>query len=449
MSTKITVKVAPSLSELVPQRIQYVLDFITNHPLNSQHIPFQVAHQADEGTINIQYGSDEKNTAIFQIPAQALFFKKQFNPKAPVSNEYTYNEQKLYAVQAQKSSTQAFLINGQFQFDIFETIFFHLSRYEEFVLPTTAFDQFGRVKADAQFLVRNHLEKTPVIDRLVFCFLDALKLNPPHISSQAVMTHDIDGMKKFSSPFTIFRKTGGVLWRQKNWPAVKKLWTSYYQYFSNKAPDPYDVFDWMLIKNLDKKIIYFLVDGNTPYDSPYPLKDYFKRVVQQAKSRGYHIGIHPSFDTFKNPERLGQEIQKLANCLDQPILFSRQHYLRFSMKETPTIIEDLGIQEDSSLGYNDRIGFRCGTGFSYHLYNFDEERPFKFLENPMVMMDYALILEGNFQTDRITAIWNDFLQQNKYFTSTTYLFHNSRFDQSWIENIPLKAMYLDLINQYP
>ena len=447
MNPTINVKIAPSLSGLVQQRIHYVLDFITNHPLNSQKINFQLENHKPEARLELYYGNNSSEEATFQIPAQQLYFKKQFNSKTPNCNEYTYHEQKIYAVQELKQSTQQFILNNQFQLDVFETIFFHISRYEEFVLPATALDQFGRVRAEAQFLVQNSIEKIPVVDRLIYCFLDALNLKPQYKLSDAIMTHDIDGMKKFTSPLNIFKKTAGVLWRQKQWRAVKKLWISYYQYFTHNAPDPYDVFDWMLTDNLHKKIIYFLVDGDTKYDSPYPLEGYFKRVVQQAKSRGYQIGIHPSFNTFKNPKMMSHEIQKLSDSLNQPIHYSRQHYLRFAIQETPAILENLGIQEDSSIGYNDRIGFRCGTGFNYHLYNFSEERPFKFLENPMVMMDYALILEGNFQTNRILNIWNEFLQQNKYLTSITYLFHNSRFDQSWIENIPLKKIYLDLIKQ--
>ena len=96
---------------------------------------------------------------------------------------------------------------------------------------------------------------------------------------------------------------------------------------------------------------------------------------------------------------------------------------------------------DESLGFPDRVGFRCGTGFPYHLYNFTKEKAYHFLEIPLVFMESALLRESGFNEDKLKEIWSSFLNENARNTMITFNFHNSRFYDAALSGINLEELY--------
>lgn len=439
----------PSLNQLIIQRLNYVLEFLTTHPLNASHVRFELNSKSLPVTPNriLEYGSHRQFADSFFVPAYLQAFAPQAKVNSLCCNHYIYEHQALYSVEEANRTPDAFFQDKVFGFDIFSTLFFHISRIEEYHLERTDRDPFNRTRASAQFLVQHKIEKIPVVDHLVFYFLKALGLQPEKKSTSMIISHDIDELTKFSSLFNTIKKTGGLLLRERHRAPIHKLWYSYLKYAIGSEKDPYDVFDWLLTDSSKpiKKVIYYLVGGNTRYDSPYPLKQKFQETVRMALERSYVIGIHPSFDTYDDFDMMKKEKDQLAEATKLEITNSRQHFLRFSFPITPDNLEKLGIIEDSSLGYNDRIGFRCGTGFPYKLYNFREERPYAFLESPMVFMDYSLFLEGQHSKQHITRLWSDFITQNNQLTCINFNFHNSRFDYAWMKGLPLKSLYADLL----
>ena len=69
---------------------------------------------------------------------------------------------------------------------------------------------------------------------------------------------------------------------------------------------------------------------------------------------------------------------------------SRQHYLRFSLRETYQQLIDLEIEEDYSMGYASHVGFRASTCTPFYFYDLDFEiqTPLKIF--PFVLMDTTL-----------------------------------------------------------
>ena len=47
----------------------------------------------------------------------------------------------------------------------------------------------------------------------------------------------------------------------------------------------------------------------------------------------------------------------------------------------------MGIEVDSTLGYAEKSGFRCGTCIDYHPYDFKNDKPMKIIERPLILMD--------------------------------------------------------------
>lgn len=94
------------------------------------------------------------------------------------------------------------------------------------------------------------------------------------------------------------------------------------------------------------------------YDPGEPrLRNELVRLV----GRGWAIGLHPSFDTWKDPARMRCERDAVAEVSGAPVTFCRQHWLRFSWRDTWEAQGAAGIGFDSTLGFNDRPGFRNGA----------------------------------------------------------------------------------------
>lgn len=106
---------------------------------------------------------------------------------------------------------------------------------------------------------------------------------------------------------------------------------------------------------------------------------------------GGGVGLHGSYDSIVEHRDLGREAKKLADAIGGRPTGSRQHWLRFDAY--PSLygsVEAQGFLFDSTLGFPRSVGFRNGAPFAFPPYHFTEERPCRFLEIPLVVMDAAL-----------------------------------------------------------
>jgi hypothetical protein len=291
-----------------------------------------------------------------------------------------------------------------------------------------------------------------VVDHLVYCFLKALKQElggnfklPPNFPTQYRLTYDVDLLEKYAK-FPPFRSFAKYLFKTPNLAALSTLAATYWATKLGQTKDPYLTFDWMLRHDFKGgQIVYFLVSGASKYDKPFPeINHKYKETVRLAQERGATIGLHPSYNSVDSLERMISEKEILEDLAGEKIRHSRQHFLHFSWEATPEILEKAGIEEDSSLGFSDRIGFRCGTGFPYFLYHFSRERPHHLKETPMVLMDVGLMREAGNQGEKVQMLWDDFLSNNPYLTQITFNFHNSRFFDAALDGVDLKRLFHSL-----
>ncbi len=417
-------------------RIDYVLRFLESHPLLIDQIVFTTA-SSSATDLRIYYGPTAKADTVF-VPAQQLIFQENFNDTISICpNSYSFDSYTLYSVERERKSGQPFFQDHHYTMDWIEMIFFHISRLEEYLCPAHQKNSWGAHPPDAQFLVRHDLSQMPVIDHLVYCLGCSFGLTLSPSRTQYHISHDIDAVTLQPSLLQKSRATLGVLWRGQSLGAISRIWASV------RGENPYDIFDWMLREQQDRqRSIYWLVGGQTKYDSPF---DFASPVVQRAlkwgRERGYTMGLHPSYATWQDQTTMEAEKHRFEQLVGTPVRATRQHYLHFSWPETPRILENLGFETDSSLGFTDRIGFRCGTGFGYQLYNFERERPFAFTEVPLVWMDSALLRAVNYQPAAFRTAWDQFLKDNSHLTQITFNFHNTRFYDAWLHDIPLREYF--------
>ena len=136
---------------------------------------------------------------------------------------------------------------------------------------------------------------------------------------------------------------------------------------------------------------FFLLMGDAArYDTnPSPNLPAQQALIQDLASR-YSLGIHPSYQSNLEPERLMMEKQRLEKISQQHITHSRQHFLKLHLPETYRRLIAAGIQADYSMGYADDTGFRAGTAVPFPWYDLEREACTNLIVYPFVAMDVTL-----------------------------------------------------------
>jgi peptidoglycan/xylan/chitin deacetylase (PgdA/CDA1 family) len=114
-------------------------------------------------------------------------------------------------------------------------------------------------------------------------------------------------------------------------------------------------------------------------------------VIREICRRGCEIGLHPSWYSFNNADEMKRQKTVLENALGHEVVSVRQHYLHYDIRVTPRVQADSGFKYDSTLGFNDNIGFRFGTSYPWRLFDLYAEQELGIVEIPLIIQDNALL----------------------------------------------------------
>ena len=114
-------------------------------------------------------------------------------------------------------------------------------------------------------------------------------------------------------------------------------------------------------------------------------------MIREIDHRGWEIGLHPSWYSFDDADELKRQKGALENVLGREIVSIRQHYLHYDIRITPRIHADAGFKYDSTLGFNDNVGFRFGTCYPWRLYDLKAEEELPIIETPLIIQDGAMV----------------------------------------------------------
>ena len=105
-------------------------------------------------------------------------------------------------------------------------------------------------------------------------------------------------------------------------------------------------------------------------------------MIREIDRQGWEIGLHPSWYSFDDADELKRQKDSLEKALGHEIVSIRQHYLHYDIRVTPAVHAAAGFKYDSTLGFNDKVGFRFGTCYPYHLYDLKVEEQLPIMEIP-------------------------------------------------------------------
>jgi hypothetical protein len=173
-----------------------------------------------------------------------------------------------------------------------------------------------------------------------------------------------------------------------------------------------------------------------------------QNLIKKINDRGHLIGLHPSYDCYLNPELIKKELNELKNSLNsldikQKDITSRMHYLRWKTPDTLVNLNNLGIKKDTTLGYAEHAGFRCGTCHSYQGYDLINHEKLDIIIDPLIIMDGTLFSKKYMNLDYKSAFnyATDLKKKCKKMNGQfNILWHNSFF-----QDLKQKEFYQNLI----
>lgn len=119
-------------------------------------------------------------------------------------------------------------------------------------------------------------------------------------------------------------------------------------------------------------------------------------VIRRLDAGDWEVGLHGSFDSYDDPDRLRYEKGVLEDILGHRVTGGRQHWLHLTVPDTWEYHRDMGLQYDASLGSSSEYGFDHGYGV---VRPFDDE----FAVFPLTIMEVAL--EEN--TSSVEEAWEE------------------------------------------
>jgi hypothetical protein len=289
--------------------------------------------------------------------------------------------------------------------DIFGSAFFMLTRLEEVVDPER--DEHGRFPASASLAARAGFLHRPIIDEYAALLARGLaaiepRYEPRRRRGRLVLSHDVD-LPRMHAPCATWRSVAGRAWDELRAGAPRRA-VGRLASFAARATgwrDPYDTFDFLLAegRRVGATATFNIMTGcsDPRFDPDYdPGAPFLRRLLHSVRDRGQRVGFHPSYATSTDLETTRREYETFRDLLEEegvdpgPV-GGRQHFLRFENPVTWRNWSAIGAEEDSTLGYPDAVGFRCGTCRAYPVFDLIARESLPLRERPLVAMDTTLL----------------------------------------------------------
>lgn len=159
------------------------------------------------------------------------------------------------------------------------------------------------------------------------------------------------------------------------------------------------------------------------------VKDMIKGILED----GFDIGLHGSFYSALDLSVLREEKERIEGSTNHTISTTRQHYLHWNINKTPQIHEKLGLEADSTLGFNRNVGFRSGTSMPYFMYDLASNKCLNLIQVPLILQDVAIFSDSalGLNMDISKKITLQFIEEvEKVGGVLTVLFHPDRMSDA-------------------
>jgi len=325
--------------------------------------------------------------------------------------------------------------------DILGSSFFILTRYEEYV--NSQHDQFDRFPAKASIAYQENFITRPIVNEyleILWALLNHLwpLLKRKTRNYRVVVSHDVDVpfSIKGNSSLQYTRNIIGDLFVRKDSRLALARVVSIVKYKLGFAyHDINDAFGFIMDASdqygCQSTFNFMASQPEYDVDFRYSLNDErVQKLMYSIYSRGHKLGFHSSLHSYNRPEIIFNESMYLRQLMDslgitQTYLGGRQHYLCWQNPITWQGWSDANLDEDSTLGFADCIGFRCGVCYSYSVFNLKTRKHLSLIESPLIAMDVCLTNYMKRSHNEIICDLRDIAMECRYYNGEmSLLWHN-------------------------
>jgi len=344
------------------------------------------------------------------------------------------------------------------ELDIFAASFFMLTRWEEYVNKSR--DNHDRFPATESLAYKQGFLDRPIVNE----YMEELKSNLLELDSN--LKFKIHQSKLFVScdvdqPFDctvenlknlIRSSIGDILKRKSIKKFLKRIRCYIFNKLNNYKYDENYTFDWYMdtCERVGVKIAFYFIPTSTEKQNAcYELQDKkIQNLLKYINSRGHEIGVHGSYQTYKDKEKAKFQKNMLVVTLkslgiSQKVLGNRQHYLRWDSLLTPEVLEYAGFEYDTTGSYADRPGFRYGVCYDFSMFDFFNRKKLHIKQKPFIVMECSIINKEYMNlgySKEALQLMKDLKEKCfKYNGNFSILWHNSHFktleDKKFFEEI--------------
>lgn len=321
--------------------------------------------------------------------------------------------------------------------DIIGSSFFMLSRWEEMI--SESYDRWGRFPEKEAFAVKFNIIQKPIVHiyaELVRQFFAEYGLEVPQCHTfTKTISHDVDYLYKWGRPIDFLKSCCADLLKRMSIRTFKSSLK-----MRQNSQDPYDVYAKLMDlseRHGLKSVFYFL---NTKSNEWELQTERGQHIIASILNRNHIVGIHSNYYLEADIEKVKADKEFYSSILHKELTLNRQHYLKMRVPQTFRMLEQVGIEQDSSMYYPHFPGFRTGMCIEHSLFDCETRTIMKIKELPLTLMDISLQRARKHEE---AISWIDPLIETvkKYNGNFVCLWHNSSFNA-------LEWEYLDGIYEH-
>lgn len=353
--------------------------------VNSDAEPSDIAYVSDTGRII--------NSKITILADLTLWDKIE----SEIPDDIVYCERYLQLSDGIDKYIHETPLSFRIEYDFIFIVFFVLSGLYEKI---SARNKYGQIIPDKSYFECEKNRLVPPLSKILYSFFETVSrvckkddercsLWPEGKLFAACSTHDVDYPLVVRSLEPIRqiskRKISGIIpsiniitgknhhWHFKEWIQLEKemgIRSSFY----------FSAYNGSILG-------YLLKSPNPFYNIQLPI---FKNLFKSLIAEDIEIGLHASFDAYRDEKKFLEEKNILEDAIGKTISGNRHHYWHLNPDnpdETFLIHEKIGLVYDCSLAYETHLGWR--RGFIWPFFPFDRchRRQINIIELPTSWMD--------------------------------------------------------------
>ncbi len=277
-----------------------------------------------------------------------------------------------------------FPLESKLGFDVFAHVFALIANVEETLAEKTAknTDLHGRFDASKLTFVQEKMHLLPMADIAIQHLFNYIGLCPSKEKNFSIIpTADVDQCFQFKGKgfITFF---GGAIFHPSTLADRMKFILKREDQFK-----PSITLKSILGGNKNSRI-FWLCNEKTTSKNKQISRGNTSFHLEITESQQYaQVGYHPSFQHENLEITYREEKQWLEQTLGMKICSSRQHFLNFKLPQTYTVLENIGITDDWSMGFAHCIGFRNGSSKPVKWFNVLEQKETDITVHSFSIMD--------------------------------------------------------------